>query len=128
MNTIKDVGCYVNGDGSVIKDYIFVEDLINVIIEAAKVPLAAGNTYQVGSGVPLNINDIVSTLDSISNKFFGRRLKIYNREKRLGDVSYECNIEKVKSELLFSPTYDIESGLKETFKWFLENCGGRKWD
>lgn len=124
MNTLQNEPCYVNGNGSITKDYIFVEDLIDVIVSAATSPSASGNIYQVGSGVALSINDIVVSLNYLSNKLLGHGLKVFHGSERLGDVSYTCNIGKVKSSLLFTPNYNIESGLGATFEWFLNNWEG----
>jgi UDP-glucose 4-epimerase len=121
INAIRNAPCYINGDGFITKDYIFVEDLIDTIISAALVPNAVGQVYQVGTGVAVDINNIALILDDLSNKFFGRSLKLFHKDERLGDISYECNVKKVKKELSFSPKYDLEVGLETTFKWFLNN-------
>jgi dTDP-D-glucose 4,6-dehydratase len=60
-------------------------------------------------------------LNGLSEKLLGRPLEIFNRDERLGDVSYECDIKKVRTGLLFNPNYSLKLGLETTFKWFLDN-------
>jgi nucleoside-diphosphate-sugar epimerase len=53
-------------------------------------------------------------------------MKIKYRNERVGDVSYECDINKAEIGLLFEPSYDLERGLELTLKWFRENWRNEK--
>jgi UDP-glucose 4-epimerase len=117
---------YINGDGSVTKDYIYVKDLIKAIMVSTTLSSIAGETFQIATGKEYNINAIVGRLNILSRKYLGKDIIIENRNGRIGDVSYTCNISKAEAKLLFEPSYSLNSGLDETFKWFIEEWGKMK--
>lgn len=120
MNTLENKPCYINGDGNVTKDYIFVEDLIKAITSSTTLPGIGGEIFQIATGKQTSINEITATLNRLSN-IMGYHMKIQQREERVGDVAYSCNIDKAKTKLSFDPAYTLEEGLEITLKWFEDN-------
>ena len=120
---LRNVPCYINGDGSVTKDYIYVKDLVKTILVSASLPGLGGETFQIATGKETSINEIAGKLTMLSRKYLGRDLVIINRKERVGDVRYSCNIRKAEAKLLFEQRYKLEDGLNETFKWFIEEWG-----
>jgi UDP-glucose 4-epimerase len=121
MSAIEDITCFVNGDGTITKDYIFVDDLVKAIIKAANIRQVAGEIFQIATGKQTSINEIKDMLNKISEKYLRRSLTIVHRNERVGDVKYSCDISKAKKYLMFEPEYDLEVGLEKTFKWYIEN-------
>lgn len=126
MNAIKDELCYINGDGSITKDYIFVEDLIDAILKVSTLEKISGEIFQIATGKQTSINEVYDILDKLSKKYLSRQFKVIKRSERVGDVKYSCNINKSRLMLDFNPRYSLEEGLEETFKWFVENWGKEK--
>ena len=122
MNILQDKTCYINGDGNITKDYIFIEDLIKAIMSSAALPGIGGEIFQLATGKQTSINEITATLDKISNTM-GYRMKTEKRDERVGDVAYSCNIDKAKTKLSFDPAYTLEEGLEITLNWFRDNWG-----
>ena len=52
------------GDGSMIRDYIFVEDLMARIVSAVGVPNGS-QIYNLGSGVGHTLNDVLTTIETV---------------------------------------------------------------
>jgi UDP-glucose 4-epimerase len=123
MGAIKNKLCYINGDGSITKDYIFVEDLIDAILKASHAPNIGGETFQIATGLEASIVDVYKIINALSIKYLGRPLRIEYRNERVGDVRYSCDITKAQHVLNLKPLYGLEKGLEETFKWYLENWG-----
>ncbi len=121
MKILKDDVCFINGDGHVTKDYIYVEDLLNGIMVSSTLPAIGGEVFQLASGKQSSINDVVDILKDITKKKLRKDIKVKHRAMRVGDVSYECNISKAEANLLFEPMYDLEKGLELTFNWFMDN-------
>ena len=57
----------VYGDGSVVRDYIYIEDFIYYVIELIKKDVK-NETINIGSGVGTSINDIIKTVEEVSGK------------------------------------------------------------
>lgn len=121
MNILQGKTCYINGDGNVTKDYIYVEDLIKAIMSAACLPTTPGEIFQIATGKQKSINEVVATLDKLSHTLLGKQMKVEHRDERVGDVSYECDISKAESKLMFTPAYELDLGLDLTIRWFRDN-------
>jgi UDP-glucose 4-epimerase len=123
MSAIEDKLCFVNGDGTITKDYIFVDDLVDAILKAANARQIAGETFQIATGKQASINEIKDILNKLSEKHLSRPLTVVHRDERVGDVTYSCNISKANKILLFRPEYSLEDGLEKTFEWYIDNWG-----
>jgi GDP-L-fucose synthase len=103
------------GDGSVIRDFIFSEDVARGMISV--VENKYNDPINLGSGVGYSIFELAHTIKKIlksdvkikweSNKFSGDA-------KRLMDIS---NYKKINFKVKFS----LEKGLRETIQWFKKN-------
>jgi UDP-glucose 4-epimerase len=80
---LKNEEIEVWGDGSAVRDYIYVDDLATIFVK-----LIEGNvhhtTLNVGSGQGYSVNDVLASLKMVS----GKELKIVYQNPRPVDVSY----------------------------------------
>ena len=107
----------VAGDGSAIRDFIFIEDLIDGIL----LTLEKGRTnfpFNIGSGYGVTIKELVETIKQIVNP----NIKIiWDSKLNSGDDIRVLDISRAKKHLAFNPKTSIESGLKSTLEWYLKN-------
>ena len=103
------------GDGNVARDFIHVKDVANAFVAA----LAADtppNTINIGSGVAVSLNRILSEIERATN----RTVKVAFEQDRAVDV--KCNvldIKLAKETLDWVPTIDLNNGLLQTADWWL---------
>lgn len=103
--------------GQQIKDYIYVDDVARANIIAAKSKLKGFHAYNVGGGLGQKMLDIALAI----KKIIGKDLKIVDRGKRPGDPHVLiADISKIKKELRWKPTVDLEKGLKKTIEYYQE--------
>lgn len=101
------------GQGSMIRDYIYVSDVIEANIVSMN--RGDGEIYNIGTGKPTTVQELFSELKKIS----GKDVKPELAEAREGEISQVfLNFQKATKELKWRPKIDLEEGLKETFKWF----------
>jgi UDP-glucose 4-epimerase len=106
----------VYGDGTQRRDYLYVGDLAHGIRAAldSRVP----GVYQLGSGQPTTLKQLVATLESVA----GRPLPVRFEAARRGEVhSTWCRIEKSRREFGFTAPTVLAEGLAATWRWFAEN-------
>lgn len=53
------------GDGSMVRDYIFVNDLVRMIVAVVGIP-ARHDLYNLGSGTGLSVNDVIDSLRRVT--------------------------------------------------------------
>jgi CDP-glucose 4,6-dehydratase len=112
----------IRSDGTPLRDYIFIEDVINAYLLLArklyedKIP--PGEAFNFGTGKPISVLSLVNKILSISNR---RKLKpeILSKRKIKGEIDRQyLSSSKAKIRLGWSIKYTLEEGLKETYRWY----------
>jgi UDP-glucose 4-epimerase len=103
----------VYGDGSQTRDYLYVGDLVEAIWTAVQGP--AQGAYQLGSGAPTTINQLLDLMRAAT----GIELDVVHQGFRAGEVRDTwCQIDKARGNFGFNPTTRLEDGLRRTWQWF----------
>lgn len=107
----------VYGDGSQVRDFVYVGD-ITAGIELALTADVTG-VFQLGSGVPRSINDILRLLRDVVGDAYMPPIRY--GEFRTGEVRETwCDIGRARARLQFEPHMPLTKGLEETWRWFQE--------
>ena len=123
-NLMTNTEIPIYGDGKNIRDWLFVEDhvdAIDLLFHKGKV----GETYCIGgenehSNIELTkkIISIYSSITGIDNIKLNKLIKYVT--DRLGhDKRYAIDITKIKNEFNWFPKTNLEKGLSETIKYYL---------
>ncbi len=123
----NDIPIY--GDGTQIRDWIYVKDHVQGILDVC-FNGHAGETYNIGgSNEVKNIDTAIMICDildnSISEKPNGlnsfRDLIQFVKDRPGHDLRYAIDSSKIRTELLWVPKTSFKDGLEETVKWYLDN-------
>jgi dTDP-glucose 4,6-dehydratase len=140
VNALDGKPLPVYGDGSNIRDWLYVEDHvrgIDLVIKSGDV----GETYNIGGNEAHANMEIVNTLCACIDNVFAADQELAGRfpnapaakgdatcslitmvKDRPGhDWRYAIDASRIESELGFIPAYGFASGLKSTVSWMLEN-------
>ena len=100
----------INGDGLQVRDFVYVDDVVNANILAMESDVDAG-FFNIGTGNTISILDLATMII----KFSGLKLKPIHRPPVPGDVkATQADITKAKMMLKWKPTTSIENWLKST--------------
>ncbi|MDD7911562.1 NAD-dependent epimerase/dehydratase family protein [Pseudovibrio exalbescens] len=114
-NALKGETCVVYGDGTQTRDFIFVEDLCQGIINALK--LTSKGVFQLGSGKPTAVNEVIDLLRNVTG--FGQRLRVEYRDFRKGEIKHNhTDISKASKMLDFEPQTELIDGIRATWSYF----------
>jgi nucleoside-diphosphate-sugar epimerase len=103
----------VNGDGHQIRDFTYVDDIIDGTIAAANGG-GAGGIYNIGGGHATAVIDIVGVLEELLE----RPLDVEFRANQRGDARQTCaDGEKAARELGFTPMTGLAEGLARQLEW-----------
>ena len=98
----------INGDGLQVRDFVYVDDVVNANILAMESDVDAG-FFNIGTGNTISILDLATMII----KFSGLKLKPIHRPPVPGDVKVtQADITKVKTMLKWRPTTSIQDWLK----------------
>lgn len=129
LNALKGRPLPVYGDGSQVRDWLYVEDHASALYEVITKG-HAGETYNIGGNNEKKnievVESICNLLDELAPSKLGH-IKSYNElitfvEDRPGhDQRYAIDATKIKNELGWEPEVNFEEGLRKTVKWYLDN-------
>ncbi len=104
----------IYGDGKQTRDFMYIEDAIKAYSLTTK-GKAKERVLNFGSGKDISINELANLII----KECGADMEPVHMEGRAGEVSRLCcDISRSRSELGFTPKYDIRSGIREFIEWF----------
>ncbi len=117
----------VYGDGSNVRDWLFVEDharALRRVFEVGK----PGHTYNIGGNSEQRNIDVVraicAELDDISPRKDGRPYSdqiTFVADRPGHDQRYAIDASKIRSELEWEPQESFRTGIAKTVRWYLEN-------
>lgn len=116
----------VYGDGSNIRDWLYVGDHVNAIWRVATEG-KTGETYNVGGEAErTNLSLLATLLDSVAAQTDADREELESLIKfvpdRPGhDHRYAIDITKINRDLGWLPSRTLEDGISETVDWYLSN-------
>jgi UDP-glucose 4-epimerase len=108
----------IHGDGSQIRAWCYVDDLVDALLLVLERPEAVGEVYNVG-----NPRSVVTVFDLAVRirRLMGAANEIIFRPLHYTDVEMRIpNIDKARRELDWEPRVDLDEGLAKTIAWYRE--------
>ncbi|MDA7744286.1 dTDP-glucose 4,6-dehydratase [Porticoccaceae bacterium] len=132
LNAIHGKPLPIYGDGSQIRDWLYVEDhakaLIKVVTEGE-----IGETYNIGGHNEKTNLEVVETICDLLEELAPekpaglenyRDLITFVKDRPGHDLRYAIDASKIERELGWVPEETFETGLRKTVQWYLDN---RQW-
>lgn len=129
LNAIAGKPLPVYGNGSQIRDWLYVEDharaLYKVVTEGE-----IGETYNIGGHNERKNIDVVTTICSLLEELVPNKpegvinyadLITYVKDRPGHDLRYAIDASKIERELGWTPEETFESGIRKTVEWYLNN-------
>lgn len=117
---LKGLPLTIYGDGCQTRDYLFVGDQAEGIRRA--IDSSACGVYQLGSGQPTSLNELVALMREIVGTGFP--VDVIHDDFRAGEIMHTwCDISKATSTIGFSAPTSLRKGLVSTWNWFRDNRG-----
>lgn len=113
---LNDQQITIYGDGSQLRDFTFVSDIVNGLILAAESKEAEGEAFNLGVSDPISVNDLVNKMYSIAEK--EKNLNFIEKQKGDVDVTYS-DTKKANKLIKYYPKVTIDEGLRRTFDWMV---------
>ena len=106
------------GDGSQIRDLVYVDDAAEAFLLAGASEQCNGNVYNVGGSEPTQLNELVALLIKVTGQ--GRVTHVpWPAEKKSIDIgSFYTDSTKFTSAVGWIPQVSLEQGLQETVAYY----------
>jgi UDP-glucose 4-epimerase len=109
----------VFGDGCQLRDFNYVEDVIDAALLAAVDPKSAGETYNLGSE-PVSLIDLAELMIAIHGGGSFRLVPFPETRKAIDIGDYQGDTRKIKASLGWVPKTALREGLRRTLEYYHE--------
>lgn len=104
------------GDGSVIRDYLYVEDLVDLCASAVLQPMGMGwRAFNAASGDGISINDLLGRIERVTGQAISRS---YEPLRQVDVPISTVDISAARLAFGWSPATSLDEGLRRTWQWF----------
>lgn len=101
------------GDGEVVRDYVYVDDLVEGICRAA-MQTTASRVFNLGSGQGCSLNTIIAIVRSV----IGDQVQVVYTPRRVFDVpKIYLDISRAQQELAWRPVTSLDAGIRQTWEF-----------
>lgn len=109
----------ITGTGDETRDFTYVGDIVNGLLEMVYYDEAVGEAFNIGSGQETSIGDLAAWI----NELTGNKVGIIYRPRRDWDKKSRLlsSIEKARRILRYKPSMKFKEGLEYTYNWFKNN-------
>jgi len=113
----------VYGDGTQTRDYIFIDDLVRAVLQAASVDGIGGEVFQIATNAETTVDELVSVLLRVLADTGTSDVRVNHTAPRVGDVTRNfSDTSKARDMLGWQAEVSLSDGLRHTVEWF----AGRK--
>ncbi|MNZ37071.1 dTDP-glucose 4,6-dehydratase 2 [compost metagenome] len=134
LNALAGKPLPVYGDGSQIRDWLYVEDHARALVEVVTRG-AVGETYNIGGHNEKRNLEVVETICDLMDELVPRQadrqqagsykeLITFVKDRPGHDRRYAIDASKIERELGWKPQETFETGIRKTVQWYLDN---RQW-
>ncbi len=111
--------CEIYGDGTATRDFIYVDDLINAVVQSL-VKNIGGETFQIATGAEKTVQEVAKLIKK-SLLRYKVNMNLKYGSVRLGDVARNyADTSKAQKVLDWNPEVGLESGIDRTVDYFIE--------
>lgn len=109
----------INGDGKQSRDFTYIENVIEANLKACLASSDnAGSAYNIAFGGQEYLLDVYHHICDV----LGKKIDPIFVEARQGDIKHSnANVQKAKNDLMYSPDWAFNDGIKEAIEWYKEN-------
>jgi len=116
---LKGDDIYIFGDGSQIRAWCYVDDMVVALLKALSDPRAVGESFNIGNSRA--VTTIYGLAETIC-RVLSSKSKIIFRDALSADIELRIpKVEKAKTLLGFDAEVDLEEGLLRTAEWIKAN-------
>lgn len=130
INALEGVKLPIYGNGSNVRDWLFVEDHVRGLLAVA-ISGRLGETYCISGRCEMTNLSVVKAIctlldDLVPSNIIGRHEDLieFVADRPGHDLRYAMDPTRIMTELGWRPRYTFETGLRKTVEWYLTN---RSW-
>jgi len=110
----------VYGDGTQIRDFNFVDDVVEALLLAATAPAADGEVFNLGDDHPMSLKDTAELLTTLRRGGRYQTVPFPADRKQIDIGDYYGDYRKIGAALGWKPTTTLRDGLQRTLEFYAQ--------
>ena len=108
----------VFGDGTIIRDFLYIDDLVECMLMTACTPGAIGEVFNVGSGMPVTFRDLAEKIVRIAGSGSYTFTAFTKERAEVEPGDYWADITKIGRVVGWEPKISLEEGIRRTIAFY----------
>ncbi len=117
----------VFGDGSILRDFCYVDDTVEAILRVAITPAAYGEIFNVGSDIPVTFLELVKVIIKQAGRGQWNFAEFSPERKAQEPGDFYSDVNKILRFTGWVPETSLEDGLTKTIDYYTK-YGAHYWD
>jgi UDP-glucose 4-epimerase len=109
------------GDGSQMRDFNYVNDVVDALLAAAVSEKSDGQIYNLGGDEPVSLKALVELLIELNGSGSFRLVPFPPEKKRIDIGDFYADYSKIAREIGWKPRTALREGLRATLHYYKEN-------
>jgi UDP-glucose 4-epimerase len=118
---IEDAEIQIFGDGSQMRDFVYVDDAADAFLRAGASDACDGDVFNVGGSEPISHRDLVSLLIDTAGTGRVRYVDWPPDKKRIDIGSFYSDSTRFRERVGWTPRVDLREGLSRTLAYYREH-------
>jgi UDP-glucose 4-epimerase len=111
----------IYGSGQQIRDFNFVDDVVEALLLCAANPAAAGQTFNLGGDEPVSLLALARLLIEVNGSGTYRLTSFPADRERIDIGDYYGDYTKIRTQLGWQPKIKLREGLTHTLEYYRQN-------
>jgi UDP-glucose 4-epimerase len=120
-NLIEGKPVLVFGDGMQVRDFNYVDDVVEAFLTAAMNPAADGEVFNLGSTECINLKDLAAVIVDLNKKGSYKVVPFPPERKAIDIGDYYSDFTKINRVLGWAPRVPLREGLKRSLEYYTLN-------
>lgn len=108
----------VFGDGRILRDFLYVKDLVSCMLMTAQTDDAYGKVFNVGTGVPVSFIDLAKRIVKIAGTGKVAYTEFTQERKEVEPGDYYADISRIRKIVGWFPKVSLDQGIKQTIDFY----------
>lgn len=118
---IEDREIQVFGDGSQMRDFVYVDDAADAFLRAGASDACDGDVFNVGGSEPISHRDLVALLIDAAGSGSVRYVDWPPDKKRIDIGSFYSDSTRFRERVGWTPRIDLREGLRRTIEFYRQH-------
>ncbi|GIQ68514.1 NAD-dependent epimerase/dehydratase family protein [Xylanibacillus composti] len=115
-------------DGEQTRDFTYVDDAMDAVLDAAASPATKGSVCNIGTGVETTINELAQRVCAVTG-MPDNYPREYVEKRRIDTVQRRAvSMKRLQASTGWRPRHSLDQGLLKTWEWYRQEANVRKGD